>query len=91
MQQGRRMASEKRIKNLGPKTTAWLHDIGIETEDDLRRAGSVEAYRRLKARFPDQVTLNALWGLESALLGIHWQALPAEIKEILLRELTNGA
>jgi DNA transformation protein len=85
------MAAAKRIKNIGPQTSAWLDEIGIETEEDLRRLGSVEAYRQLKARFPSRVTLNALWGMESALLGIHWQALPAEIKAALLLELGDDA
>lgn len=79
------------LKNIGAKTTAWLYAIGIETEEDIRALGSVEVYRRLKERFPDRVSLNALWGLEALLLGIKWTDLTADMKAELLRELeTEG-
>jgi DNA transformation protein and related proteins len=78
-----------KLKNIGAKTTAWLYAIGIETEDDIRALGSVEVYRRLKARFPDRVSLNALWGLEAMLLGIKWRDLTADMKEELMRELES--
>ncbi len=48
------------IKNMGPKSRVWLHDIGINTLEDLEAIGAVEAYRQLKASRPTEVTLNAL-------------------------------
>ncbi len=38
--------------NMGPKTEIWLHEIGIETEADLRERGVIQAYIELKARNP---------------------------------------
>ena len=32
--------SEK-IRNVGPKSAAWLRQIGIRTEEDLRKIGSI--------------------------------------------------
>lgn len=76
-----------KLKNIGPKTRQWLHDAGIHTRDEVERLGSVEVYRRLKALYPDRVSLNALWGLEAALLNMHYAMLPQEVKDELLRQL----
>lgn len=68
------------IRNLGPKTVGWLHEIGIHTQADLEDMGAVEAYKRLKALYPDKVSLNALWGLQGAILNLPWNMLPPEMK-----------
>lgn len=68
------------IRNMGPKTKVWLNEIGIHTLQDLEAIGAVEAYRRLKASRPQEVTLNALWGLQGAVLNLHWNALPPDMK-----------
>ena len=68
------------IKNMGPKSRVWLHEIGIDTLEDLEAIGAVEAYRQLKTSRPTEVTLNMLWGLQGALLNIHWNALPPDMK-----------
>jgi hypothetical protein len=70
----------EKLRGIGPKTSAWLHEIGVHTREDIAALGVVEVYRWLKARFPDRVTLNALYGLEAAMLGIAWTALPEPIK-----------
>lgn len=77
------------IKNMGPKSSAWLHEIGIDTLEDLEAVGAVEAYRRLKTSRPTEVSLNALWGLQAALLNIHWKALSPEIKAELKAQLAD--
>ena len=69
-----------RLRSLGPKSAAWLKEIGIETERELRAIGAVAAYRRLKARNPEGITLNMLWALHAALEDIHWKAIDAETK-----------
>jgi len=75
------------IKNMGPKSSLWLHEIGIDTLEDLEAIGAVEAYRRLKTARPTEVSLNALWGMQAALLNIHWNALTAEMKADLKSQL----
>jgi DNA transformation protein len=82
-----------RIRDLkvGPVSAGWLREIGIESADDLKRMGVVEAYRRANANHPDKVSLNLLYGLEAALVGIHWNALPQERKDELRREAEQGA
>jgi DNA transformation protein len=64
----------------GPKSTAWLNSIGIYTLDDVEAIGVVEVYRRLKEAYPHKVTLNMLYGLQAAVLGIPWQALTPDMK-----------
>ena len=64
---------------LGPRSSAWLSSIGVKTLDDVRRVGSVEIYRLLKERgYP--VSLNLVYGLEGALLGVAWNKLPPDVK-----------
>jgi hypothetical protein len=79
------MADE--FAKLGPKSRAWLAEIGITTFEQIEALGSVEVYRRLKATRPRDVTLNMLYGLEAALMGIRWLDLPGEIKDELRRQV----
>lgn len=77
------MASHEKIRNVGPKSAAWLRQIGIRTEADLRRIGAVEAYRRVKlAGF--KPTLNLLYSMAGAEDGCHWTQLAEERKAALV-------
>ena len=59
------MPPSEKIRNVGPKSAAWLRQIGIRTEEDLRKFGAVEAYRRVKlAGF--KPTLNLLYSMAGA-------------------------
>ena len=64
------------IKNMGPKSREWLASVGIHTLDDVATLGVVETYPRVKAAYPDRVSLNLLWGLQAALLDLPWNQLP---------------
>jgi len=74
------------MKNLGPKSSEWLASIGFHSLDDVAKLGVVETYKRVKAAYPEKVTLNMLWGLQAALLDIPWNELPQDIKDQLRRE-----
>lgn len=74
------------LKNLGPVSSARLKAVGIETPEDLRRAGAVDAYVRLKRQYPFETTLVALYALEGALTDTHWYTLPEETKVQLRAE-----
>ncbi len=94
----RRSARSKRtsipvreLRNIGETTAGWLESIGIRTEDDLERVGVTEAYQRLKAAYPRRVSLNALWAMQGALLGIPWNLLPKDMKETLQRQIEESA
>lgn len=75
------------MKNIGPKSRDWLASIGIHTLDDVASLGVVETYKQVKAAYPEKVTLNMLWGLQAALMDIHWKDLPLDIKDQLRKEL----
>jgi len=74
------------MKNLGPKSREWLASVGIHSLDDVAKLGVVETYKRVKAAYPEKVTLNMLWGLQAALLEIPWNELPQDIKDQLRKE-----
>ena len=78
------MPTLRSLKNLGPKTLDWLEAVDIHTIEDLENLGAAAAYDRLKRAFPHKVSLNALWGLQGALLGIRWDQLPETMKADLL-------
>lgn len=73
----------------GAVSVGWLREIGVETLDDLRRVGVVEAYCRAKANHPREVSFNLLWGLEAALTGVRWNELPPERKAELKDEVSR--
>lgn len=75
------------MKNMGPKSSEWLASVGINTLDDVAELGVVESYRRVKAAFPEKVSLNLLYGLQAALLDLPWNELPLDIKNELKRQV----
>ena len=68
------------MRNLGPKSRAWLAEIDIHTIDDLRSIGPVEAYARLRFRFGRTVTRNMLHAMAAALADIVWRHLSPQHK-----------
>lgn len=75
------------MKNMGPKSREWLASVGIHTLDDVARLGVVETYKRVKAAYPEKVSLNLLYGLQSALLDLSWTELPPDIKAELKKKV----
>jgi len=75
------------MKNMGPKSKEWLASVGIHTLDDVAELGVVESYRRVKAAYPEKVSLNLLYGLQAALLDLPWNELPLDIKNELKRQV----
>ena len=79
------------MKNMGPKSRQWLASVGIHTLDDVARTGVVETYRRVKAAYPEKVSLNLLYGLQAALLDLPWSELPPDMKEELKKQVDEGS
>lgn len=71
-----------KLKNIGPKTEIWLRELGILSREDLEKWGSVAVYVALK-RAGRKVSLVLVYALEGALLEMHWNQLPLELKEDL--------
>jgi hypothetical protein len=78
------------MKNLGPKSSEWLASVGIHTLDDVAKLGVVETYKRVKAAYPEKVSLNLLYGLQAALLDLPWNELPPDIKSELRRQVEGS-
>jgi hypothetical protein len=64
-----------RLRNIGPKSAAWLRQVGLRTLEDLAAAGPVDAYMRVR-RAGFRPGLNLLYAIEGALNGTHWQEVP---------------
>ena len=75
------------MKNMGPKSREWLASVGIHTLGDVAKLGVVETYKRVKAAYPEKVSLNLLYGLQAALLDIPWNELPPDIKAELKKQV----
>ncbi|TXH73805.1 MAG: transcriptional regulator [Lysobacteraceae bacterium] len=77
------MNTPLKLRNIGPKSAAWLRQVGLRTESDLRATGALEAFIRVK-RAGFKPSLNLLYALEGALCDCHWQDIPAERRNELL-------
>jgi DNA transformation protein len=79
-----------RLLNLGEKSSAWLASVGISEEASLRALGAAEAFRRVKATFPRQVSWVLLYALHGALTRTHWNEFPPEVKAQMRAEVAHG-
>ncbi|HEX6271337.1 MAG TPA: TfoX/Sxy family protein [Anaerolineales bacterium] len=77
------------MRNIGPKSRQWLASIGVYTLDDVVNLGVVETYKRVRAAYPEKVSLNLLYTLQGALLDLRWNELPPDIKEELRQQVEN--
>ncbi|MCW0369059.1 hypothetical protein NB717_001799 [Xanthomonas sacchari] len=78
--------STTKLRNIGPKSAAWLRQVGVRTQQDLETAGAVGAFVKVK-RAGFKPSLNLLYSLEGALSGCHWQELSEARRAQLLGEL----
>lgn len=69
---------------LGPKSQKMLADIGITDHAQLEAVGAIDAYRRLKARYPKTVSLNMMWGLYAGVNRVPIDEVTLDVKEQLL-------
>lgn len=77
------------LTNIGPTIERRLNAIGVHSRAELEKIGPAEAYRRISAAHPGQ-TMSVcyyLYSLQGALDGVYWDALPADTRARLLREI----
>jgi DNA transformation protein len=77
------------VKNIGAVTAGRLDDVGVRTLDQLEALGPIEAYRRVKAKYPRETTLVCLYALQGALWDVHWNDLPPEVKAQLKAQVAG--
>jgi len=74
------LSGTAKLRNIGPKSAAWLRQVGLRSLDDLQAVGAVEAFMKVK-RAGLKPSLNLLYSLEGALLDCHWQEVPEQAAE----------
>lgn len=74
-----------KLRNIGPKSAAWLRQVGLRTREDIASAGPVDAFLRVK-RAGFRPSLNLLYALEGALADCHWQEVPEARRLVLVAE-----
>ena len=74
------------MPNLGEKSARMLRGIGIHTVGDLRAAGPIEAFRRLRW-IGERPSLVLLWAMVAGLRNEHWQRVGTDEKQTLLTQL----
>lgn len=79
------MTSQEKLRNIGPKSAAWLRQVGLRTREDLTEVGAVDAFMRVK-RAGFKPSLNLLYALEGALRDCHWQEVPEDRRTVLVSE-----
>lgn len=67
---------KEKLRNIGPKSAAWLRQVGIHEPAQLRELGAVDAFLRIK-RAGFRPSLSLLYALEGALCDCHWQEISA--------------
>lgn len=76
-----------KIRNVGPKSAAWLRQVGIRSEEEVKALGSIEVFFKVKkAGF--KASLNLLYALEGAVLDCHWTEVSTERRNELLLEVS---
>ncbi|MBL0163749.1 MAG: TfoX/Sxy family protein [Xanthomonadales bacterium] len=77
---------DAKIRNIGPKSAAWLRQVGVRTAEDLFQVGPVGAFLKIK-RAGFRPSLNLLYSMAGAIDDCHWTDLSADRKSCLLLEL----
>ena len=78
------MTSLKDLPNIGSKIEKHLHAIGVQSLADLKKMGSLEAWKRIRALDPKKdCCICALYALEGAIVGLCWYELPEGMKNKL--------
>jgi DNA transformation protein len=79
------------LKNIGKKIASRLNEVGILSEVDLRRVGSVDAHHMISARYPDEKlpVCYYLYSFEGALTDKHWNEIGERRKQQLKSQITS--
>ena len=74
------------LPSLGTTSAAALMEVGIADPESLRKHGSIEAFKLLRAQFGKRVTINWIYALDCAVRDIPWQLLEDTRKQELRAE-----
>lgn len=79
------MNAPLKLLNVGPKSAAWLRQIGIRTREQLLEAGALGAFLKIR-RAGFRPGLNLLYALEGAIGECHWRDVPEARRQQLLAD-----
>jgi DNA transformation protein len=84
-----RIKSLTDLRNIGKRIAGRLNEVGIFTDEDLRRVGAVGAHRMIKERYPDETLpiCYHLYSIEGALTDEHWDAIGEHRKQQLKAQI----
>lgn len=83
------MGELSKLKGLGPKSEAWLNEIGIYSRNELEQTGAVQAFIKLEQGCSVKPSLNFLYAMAGALENVHWTQIVKSEKSRLLLELES--
>jgi len=82
------MGELSKLPNIGKAVEEQLNQVGIDTVEQLKEAGSKQAWLRIKG-IDESACINRLYVLEGAIQGIRWHDLSddakSELKEFFSR------
>ena len=76
------MSKLSSLRNIGKELEKKLKFIGIETAEELKQAGSKDAFIRIKSYYPN-VCLVHLMALEGAISDMEYNHLPDDVQKDL--------
>lgn len=79
------MSEPVKLPNIGPKSAAWLRQVGIRSREQLLEVGALGAFVKIK-RAGFRPGLNLLYALEGAICDCHWRDVPEARRAQLLAE-----
>ena len=82
-----RLARLTALRNVAAKSAGWMIEVGVDSPERLAELGAVETYCRMKAAYPREVSLCAVWALQGAIDGVASAHLSAETKQALKDEV----
>lgn len=79
----------KGAKNIGTTVEKRLHEIGIFSLADLAQMTPSKAYLEICKQHPDKTfpVCYYLYSLQGALLDLHWDDLPKDLKRDLMNQV----
>ncbi len=79
----------KGAKNIGATIEKRLNEIGVFSLADLAQMTAVKAYQSICKQKPDRAfpVCYYLYSLQGALLDLHWDDLPTELKTELRKQV----
>lgn len=80
-----------KAKNIGATIEKYLNEIGIFTLADLAETTPAEAFKKIRANYPEKTipVCYYLYSLEGALLDLHWNDIPPELKKELKAKIST--